>query len=58
MGASSYLHTAEHDGVHIGFWTNWNWGPIFGATITMTTRNGALLIAILALFSSLAGTSL
>lgn len=43
--------------VHLGFWTNWSHGKIQGATITLSSRNGALLTAFLALFVTFAGTS-
>ncbi|KAE9371335.1 hypothetical protein N431DRAFT_483888 [Stipitochalara longipes BDJ] len=41
--------------VHVGFWTNQSKGPIFGSTLTLSSRNGNILIAILALFVSLSG---
>lgn len=43
--------------VHLGFWTNWSHGKVHGATITLTSRDGALLTAFLALFVAFAGTS-
>lgn len=39
-----------HGNVYIGIWTNWSKGKILGATLTTTQRNGALLIAVTALF--------
>jgi len=47
--------TTSYD-VHLGAWTNWNRGPVFGATLTLTHENGGLLIAFLAFFVALVGT--
>jgi hypothetical protein len=44
--------------VYLGFWTNWQNGRVFGATLTLTQQNGALLIAFLALFVRLSGSHL
>ena len=41
--------------IHIGFWTNQAKGPVLGSTLTLSSRNGNILIAILALFVSLSG---
>jgi hypothetical protein len=41
--------------IHVGFWTNWAKGPVIGSTLTLSSRNGNVLIAILALFVSLSG---
>ena len=46
-----------NNGVYIGAWTNWSYGSVRGATITLTSRNGALLIAFLAFYVGLAGSS-
>ncbi len=43
--------------VHIGFWTNWSFGRVAGATLTLTKTNGALLIAFTAIFVGATGTS-
>lgn len=43
--------------VHLGFWTNWSNGRIRGATITLNSRDGALLTAFIALFVTFTGTS-
>lgn len=43
--------------VHLGFWTNWSYGKIEGATLTLTRRNGGLLIAFIAIFIGAAGKS-
>jgi hypothetical protein len=42
--------------VYTGVWHNHAKGPILGATVTVTPSNGLLLVAVLALFVSLAGT--
>lgn len=47
----------DYYNVYHGVWINWSRGPVFGATITMTRRDGALLIAFIALFVTLVGTS-
>ncbi|KAH8883500.1 hypothetical protein GQ53DRAFT_882709 [Thozetella sp. PMI_491] len=39
--------------VHIGFWTNWSRGSVFGATVTLSRDNGNLLIAFTAFFVGL-----
>ncbi|KAF8851543.1 hypothetical protein BDZ45DRAFT_695838 [Acephala macrosclerotiorum] len=41
--------------IHVGFWTNWAKGPATGSTLTLSNRNGAVLIAALAIFIQLAG---
>jgi hypothetical protein len=45
-------------GVKTGFWTNYDHGKIQGATLTISTRQGGLLIAFLALYVSVTGTRL
>ncbi|KAI0469235.1 hypothetical protein F4859DRAFT_505535 [Xylaria cf. heliscus] len=42
--------------VYVGIWTNWSRSRILGSTLTVTDRNGALLVAFLALYVSFAGT--
>jgi hypothetical protein len=51
------MSLAEAYNVHLGFWTNWDHGKIEGATITLTRRNGGLLIAFIAIFVGTAGKS-
>ncbi|KAI0390399.1 hypothetical protein F5Y17DRAFT_65954 [Xylariaceae sp. FL0594] len=55
---SSGTVVAAIDGndVYLGSWTNWSRGRVLGATLTTTSRDGALLIAFLALYVSFAGT--
>ncbi|KAF2737471.1 hypothetical protein EJ04DRAFT_550620 [Polyplosphaeria fusca] len=43
--------------VHLGFWTNWSHGDFAGATLTLTRRNGGLLIAFIAIFVGATGKS-
>jgi len=43
--------------VHLGFWTNWSYGKVQGATITLSRQHGGFLIAFLALFVGLVGKS-
>ncbi|KAF2143129.1 uncharacterized protein K452DRAFT_357536 [Aplosporella prunicola CBS 121167] len=42
---------------YTGFWINWDKSPTFGATITLNRRDGGLLIAFLAMFVTVVGTS-
>ncbi|KKY13326.1 hypothetical protein UCDDS831_g09109 [Diplodia seriata] len=42
----------------IGIWTNWTRGSVFGRTLTLQRRDGDLLIAFIALFVTIVGTSL
>ncbi|KAL5326516.1 hypothetical protein ACEPPN_004202 [Leptodophora sp. 'Broadleaf-Isolate-01'] len=42
--------------VHLGVWTNWAKGSSEGRTLTLTTQNGTILIAALALFVSVAAS--
>src|ERR1700748_678247 len=48
--ASSYVHE--------GLWTNWAKGTPFGATLTLTPTNAAILIAIVAIYVQLVGSHL
>jgi hypothetical protein len=40
---------------YTGFWINWAKGPILGLTLTISARNGGLLISFLTMFARLAG---
>lgn len=44
--------------VHEGFWIDWSNGRVTGATLTLTEQHGAYLIAFLALFVHISGSSL
>ncbi|KAI9147216.1 cytochrome p450 protein [Paramyrothecium foliicola] len=44
--------------VHLGVWTNWSYGPMLGKTLTVTNSIGAVLIALIALYVTLAGAQL
>lgn len=46
---------SSHQSVYTGFWTNWAEGQILGTTLTLSARNGAYLIALLALFVRVTG---
>ena len=52
------MDTAAHysSGVHLGLWTNWSRGPVFGSTLTLTQSNSNLLIAFVAFFVTYVGT--
>lgn len=45
------------DAIYTGFWVNWTYGPVKGATITLSHRDAGFLTAFLALFVSVAGRS-
>jgi len=42
--------------VHLGIWTDWSRGSVFGATLTLTRQNGSLFIAFLAFLVAIVGT--
>lgn len=42
--------------IYTGVWINWTYGPIKGATITLTHRGAGLLTAFLALFVGVVGS--
>lgn len=52
-GPPAQLYT--YGNVHLGFWTDWSRGKIYGATLTVSRRNGGLLTAFLALFVTVVG---
>ncbi|KAF2655639.1 hypothetical protein K491DRAFT_678705 [Lophiostoma macrostomum CBS 122681] len=43
--------------VYLGFWINWNGRRINGSTLTLTRKDGALLISFIAIFIALSGKS-
>src|SRR5437868_6683784 len=45
--------TSNQHAVYLGQWTNWSRGPVFGATLTLSKRNGNLVIAFAAFFITL-----
>ena len=51
-------HNVGRKTVYEGLWINWTDGPIHGSTLTLNTRDGAFLIAFLALYVTLTGTHL
>ena len=44
--------------VYVGSWIDYTKGPILGATLTLTYRDGAFMVAFLALFVRMAGSHL
>jgi hypothetical protein len=48
---------AANPKIYTGFWTNWIDGPVAGATLTLTSQDGAYLVAFLALFIHVSGAS-
>ena len=55
---SSNLGVTSQPDVHIGFWTNWSHGRVLGGTLTLNQRDGALLIAFIALYVAFTGARL
>jgi hypothetical protein len=53
---SSVLGVNTQPGVYLGVWINWSRGEVLGSTLTMTQRNGALLVAFVALFITFVGS--
>lgn len=51
------IATSLEDNVYIGLWMNRSYGPLKGATLTLTRQTGGLLIAFLALFVAATGRS-
>ena len=51
---------SQPSGAHVytGIWINWSRGTILGSTLTLSDRDGGLLIAFLAIFVSAAGGAL
>jgi hypothetical protein len=49
---SSILGVDTQPSVYIGVWINWSRGQILGSTLTTTQKNGALLVAFIALFTT------
>lgn len=45
------------DDVYTGFWINRSYGPIYGATLTLSRQGGGFLIAFLAVYVGMAGKS-
>ena len=43
--------------IYVGPWINWSRGAVLGATLTLTQRNGGLLIAFLGIFITIAGAA-
>ena len=52
LSRSPIMDTSEQ--VYTGFWTNWEQGRVVGSTLTL--RNGAYLVAFLALFVRIVGS--
>lgn len=49
--------TESYYRIYTGVWTNWSHGAVFGRTLTIDRRDGDLLIAFIALFVTIVGTS-
>jgi hypothetical protein len=50
LEASSYVYQ--------GVWTNWSKGKTLGATLTLSSANGTILVAVLAIFVQVTGSQL
>ncbi|KAL1616591.1 hypothetical protein SLS54_008326 [Diplodia seriata] len=48
---------ASYYGIYTGLWTNWSRGAVLGSTITLSRRDGALLIAFTAFFITIVSTA-
>ena len=50
---------SQQNGAHIfvGPWINWNHGIVVGSTLTLSSRDGGLLTAFLAIYVSVAGAA-
>jgi hypothetical protein len=48
--------SSEAETVHLGLWTNWSRGAVFGSTLTLTQNNANLLIAFVSFFVTYVGT--
>jgi hypothetical protein len=55
---SSILGVDTDPSVFLGVWTNWSRGQVLGSTLTMTQRNGSVLVAFVALFITFVGARL
>jgi hypothetical protein len=44
--------------IYTGFWTNYAKGEVTGPTLTLSNRNGAILIAALAIFIQVSASSI
>jgi hypothetical protein len=42
--------------IYVGSWVNWSYGPVLGATLTLTAQNGAYLVSFLGVFITFVGT--
>jgi hypothetical protein len=56
--AAEKMSTSSQYPVYTGIWTNWSYGKVMGATLTLTRSNANLLIAFVALFLSVITTRL
>lgn len=52
------MSTQQIPNTYLGFWINWSHGPVGGSTLTLSSHNGGLLTAFLALFVAIAGGAL
>ncbi|KAI1368962.1 hypothetical protein F5Y08DRAFT_353496 [Xylaria arbuscula] len=53
MDAWKDIANSTQQPVYLGQWTNWSRGPVFGATLTVSKRDGNLIIAFAAFFVTL-----
>ncbi|KAI3316465.1 hypothetical protein HD806DRAFT_458237 [Xylariaceae sp. AK1471] len=52
---SAHHQTSQYN-VHLGLWTNWSRGRVLGQTLTISRRDGDLLIAFTAFFVAFVGS--
>ncbi|KAI0401872.1 hypothetical protein F4802DRAFT_393586 [Xylaria palmicola] len=53
---ADHQEDAEYYPVHIGIWTNWSRGRVFGSTLTFRRQDADLLIAFTSFFVAFVGT--
>lgn len=52
------MSTGNNTSIYTGLWVNWSRGLVLGSTITLSSRNGAILTAFIATFVTIVGAQL
>lgn len=55
MNSEVIQSAVQENTVYVGRWTDWSHGPIMGATLTLTHRDGGFIIAFVTLFVTITG---
>ncbi|OJD29408.1 cytochrome p450 protein [Diplodia corticola] len=58
MSDSPAINPSHPYHVHTGIWTNWSFGSVYGATLTLRREDANLLVAFMAVFVSIIGNRL